>query len=185
MNFLKLFFSDIISIVMNLAMIAVAVVIYLRILNARKELEKNEKEIDRAAGNKTTRRELDKDANIQVVSGSTIGAKEMQDLHREFDQICVDCDTLSQLIPLFPTMGILGTVAGLMKQVSAEGLEQMTDSIGLALSTTCVAMLITLVLKFIMTVQIGKKVSEIEVKYMDDERQRRHLLDKAQLREEE
>lgn len=181
LNVFKMFFGDPVSVIINLFIIGITAYVVSKILRVQKELEQNEKEISRLYDGKNVKRDMDKNVNMTVITDTTIDAKKINDLRQKYDQTCVEYSTVSQLIPIFPSLGILGTVLGLMLQVQAEGIEEMTASIGLALSSTCLALLCTVVLKYWMAVSVSKKVSDIEVKYMDYERYRQDLVDKFKL----
>lgn len=185
MSLFKMFFGDWFSVAINLVIIGILMYVVRKIRKVQKELEQNEREISRLYDGKNIKRDMDKNVNMTVVTDTTIDAKKINDLRQKYDQTCVDYGTVSQLIPIFPSLGILGTVLGLMLQVQAQGIEEMTDSIGLALSSTCLALFFTVVLKFWMALSVSKKVSDIEVKYMDYERYRQDLVDKFKLVDEE
>lgn len=185
MSLLKMFFGDPFSVWFNVFIIVMMMCVVWKIRKVLKELEQNEREISRLYDGKNIKRDMDKNVNMTVVTDTTIDAKKINDLRQKYDQTCVDYGTVSQLIPIFPSLGILGTVLGLMLQVQAQGIEEMTSSIGLALSSTGLALLVTVGLKFWMAVSVSKKVSDIEVKYMDYERYRQDLVDKFKLVDEE
>ena len=71
---------------------------------------------------------------------------------------------LSQLIPLFPLLGILGTVMGLMGQLAAGDISTMFHSLSGALNTTFVGLVCAIVLKLIDTLLPGKVIYDTEVK---------------------
>ncbi|MBR6345178.1 MAG: MotA/TolQ/ExbB proton channel family protein, partial [Lachnospiraceae bacterium] len=76
--------------------------------------------------------------------------------------------------------GILGTVVGLMMQVSSEGLEQMTSSIGLALGTTFMGLSAALILKITDNI-VGTSADKIVTIITKYDRKYHHATTKAQL----
>ena len=95
-------------------------------------------------------------------------------LRREFDDLCARHTVASQLIPLFPLLGILGTVAGLMQQVNADQLAEISASLGTALTTTFWGLMASIILKAVETLLVQRKESNIEamlndydIKYQD------------------
>lgn len=85
-------------------------------------------------------------------------------LETEFNEICSRHEMLSQLIPLFPLLGILGTVMGLMGQLTAGDISTMFRSLGGALNTTFVGLVCAIALKLIDTLLPGKVIYDTEVK---------------------
>lgn len=185
MIILQMFFGDLVSILINAGIIVAMIVVVSRISGVKKKLDENENAVLKLYDRKRVRRDMDKDISMTVTTDTKIDPDKMNDLRQEYDRICVEYSIVSQLIPIFPSLGILGTVAGLMFQVAAEGIDQMTSSIGMALSSTFLALLFTIILKYMMAVSVSKKVNEIDVKYRDYERHRQDLVDKVKLVDEE
>jgi len=183
-GFISMFFSDPVSLWINGIIIVLAVIIVILICNIIRKLKENDLGLMSISNGKRMRREIEADATMRVISGTSIDPRDMNGLKKEFDQICVNFETVSQLIPIFPSLGILGTVAGLMLQIKAEGLQEMTDSIGLALSTTMLALLFTVFLKFVAAVSVSRRINELDVKYRDYDRERQDLVDQIKLKEE-
>ncbi len=85
----------------------------------------------------------------------------------EFNIKCSWHGVLVQCIPVFPLLGILGTVAGLMLQVQAEGIEAMMLSLTTALDTTFWGLIFAILLKVIEAVFPSRIIYEVEV-MLDD-----------------
>lgn len=67
---------------------------------------------------------------------------------KDFSNYCSTHDVLAQLIPLFPLVGLLGTVWGLMQSVQAGDISQMMASLDTALSSTFFGLIASIALKF-------------------------------------
>lgn len=71
-------------------------------------------------------------------------------------------ETISQLIPVFPLMGILGTVAGIMKQTTAMDSTAIVGSLNVALSSTFYGLIASIVLKLIITLLNGRIIYDVD-----------------------
>ena len=73
---------------------------------------------------------------------------------------------LSQLISLFPLLGILGTVWGLViSGGSGVDVTEMMNGLGMALWTTLIGLFCSIILKFVDATMVGKKVNLIDAKF--------------------
>lgn len=85
----------------------------------------------------------------------------------EFYKKCSWHGVLVQCIPVFPLLGILGTVAGLMLQMQANGMDAMMDSLDVALDTTYWGLIFAILLKVIEAVYPSRVIYDAEV-LLDD-----------------
>ena len=69
--------------------------------------------------------------------------------------------TWSQIIPLFPLLGILGTVSGLLEQVVAQDIDALYAALNTALSSTFYGLIFAIGLK-IVDVFVLKQINRIE-----------------------
>lgn len=83
-------------------------------------------------------------------------------LRDTFNECCSHYATVSHLIPLFPLLGILGTVAGLYRQVSTMDAAMIYDALDTALSTTLWGLLAAVILKFAEALFVMKRINEID-----------------------
>jgi len=88
---------------------------------------------------------------------------------KEFNLICRKYTTLTQLIPLFPLLGILGTVAGLYLQVSTQDAEAIYSALSLALTSTFLGLLAAIILKAMETFLLTGPVNELDSKFEENE----------------
>lgn len=72
-------------------------------------------------------------------------------------------DSVAQLISVFPLMGILGTVSGLMSQMAASDTESMFSSLNFALSTTFNGLFWAIGLKIFTSLFPSRMAGEAEV----------------------
>ena len=86
---------------------------------------------------------------------------------RDFNKDCALHNVYAQLIPIFPLMGILGTVAGLMLEANAVDLSEMMSSIDTALSSTLFGLIFAIVLKVVDAVFPSRIIEDVEVMLED------------------
>ncbi|MBR1524293.1 MAG: MotA/TolQ/ExbB proton channel family protein [Lachnospiraceae bacterium] len=105
---------------------------------------------------------VDEDDEDASVTPDTIRQYE-----REFNKDCALHSVLSQLIPIFPLMGILGTVAGLMLEVNAGDIEGMMASINTAMSSTFFGLVFAIFLKIVDAVFPSRVIEDVDVMLED------------------
>lgn len=84
-----------------------------------------------------------------------------------FNAKCSWHGVLVQCIPVFPLLGILGTVAGLMLKVQGNGIEAMMESLNTALDTTFWGLIFAILLKVMEAVFPSRIIYDVEV-MLDD-----------------
>ncbi|MBQ6462806.1 MAG: MotA/TolQ/ExbB proton channel family protein [Pseudobutyrivibrio sp.] len=184
MSFFKLFTGDPISIIVNVIIIALAIGVFLKLYRTLNKLKDNDSRSSVLFDGRSTSVQMNKDASMKIVTHSNVESDDINKLKKEYDEICIEYNTCQQLIPIFPSLGILGTVLGLMVQLSAQGVAEMTNAIALALSTTLVALIATILLKIYVANCVSKVLYKCEVRYRDYDRSRQDLVDKIKLNEE-
>lgn len=85
--------------------------------------------------------------------------EENRDLFNEQYAKYVSC---SQMVSIFPLLGILGTVAGLILGNRTGDIDTMVTGLGTALWTTLAGLIASIVLKFIDSAALGNRVNLIE-----------------------
>lgn len=84
----------------------------------------------------------------------------------KFNEACSYHDILAQMIPLFPLLGILGTVAGLMTMVdpsAKDSLQNLYMGVGSALSTTLYGLIAAIILKFTDALFTSRIINDVDV----------------------
>ena len=84
---------------------------------------------------------------------------------KDFNKIVAQYNVYSQLIAVFPLFGILGTVAGLLVQLSAhneEALNGLFDSLGIAMGSTFWGLIWTIGFKIFVAFASTKTIDETE-----------------------
>lgn len=87
----------------------------------------------------------------------------------------------SQIVPLFSSFGLLGTVAGLILSSKGEmQVSKLMSSLSLAMWTTLAGLVCTIILKIVDSVGPGKVINDIDVELsLIDEKMNKELYKKA------
>lgn len=81
-----------------------------------------------------------------------------------FNKIRLKYSIFEQFVPVFPLLGILGTVAGLIQQLN--DINAMKDALGTSMYTTFLGLLAAIILRVIDAIKVSKSVNEMEL-YFD------------------
>lgn len=140
-------------IIMGLAIITVGGFCYVeygigKIRNTREERHKK---------NRTT--EFTKGGIVKTPDAVTW--EETLDEKEEFNGILVKYSVFSQFIPIFPLLGILGTVAGLIQQMDA-GIDQMREALGTSMWTTFWGLIAAIFLKLVDAIIVSKSINKMD-----------------------
>lgn len=107
---------------------------------------------------KTTHEVVEDDQDLRATPD------DIRELETAFNRTCSWHEALSQLIPLFPLFGILGTVAGLILKLSPDsGSSVLYESMNLALKSTFFGLVFAIILKFYDAVGPSRTISETEI----------------------
>lgn len=107
--------------------------------------------------NKKTR-ELQEREVAENITPETIHTYE-----KEFNKVCSVYNVLAQFIPIFPLLGILGTVSGLMLQVASQDIASMSASLSLALGSTWVGLAFAIFLKALVALTSNRIIEDVEI----------------------
>ena len=94
----------------------------------------------------------------------------------EFNKKCSLHSVLIQIIPIFPLLGILGTVAGLMLELQSNDIAGMMASLDVALATTLWGLIFAIGLKFIEAIFPSRIIYDVEV-MLNNYDQKRNLAE--------
>ncbi len=157
--------------VLMIVVFAIAILVWLIVLMTRLSSHKslivaaldNRKNLV-ASINKNTLEVSESVDHEDTVTPDTIRAYE-----KRFNEICSSYEVCSQLITLFPLMGILGTVAGLMLQLDKSGADIALIKAGLdvALSTTFAGLVAAIILKAIAVLGPSRIIFDTDIMISD------------------
>ena len=104
----------------------------------------------------------------------------IRSLETDFYNTCSIHDVLVQIIPIFPLLGILGTVAGLMIQAgSSNDMSAIVGGLNTALDTTFFGIVFAIILKFVEAVFPSRIINSTEI-MLDDFNKKMYLVDMFQ-----
>ncbi len=154
----------------NLGILLAGIVLTLLIFVNASKLSSHKNRIDEAVSRRNKKwgvnpndgAVVDRDDEDAAITPDTIRQYE-----RDFNKDCAWHSVYAQLIPIFPLLGILGTVAGLMLEVSAADIEGMMASVYTALSSTFYGLIFAIFLKFIDAVFPSRVIEDVEVMLED------------------
>ncbi|MCR5788285.1 MAG: MotA/TolQ/ExbB proton channel family protein [Lachnospiraceae bacterium] len=109
--------------------------------------------------------EVEDDELPDTVTPDTIRFYET-DFNRDYSKYNV----YAQLIPIFPLLGILGTVWGLVRQLVSGDIELMLASLNIALWSTLFGLIWAILLKFLAVICNARLVSDVEILLSDYEK---------------
>ena len=177
-SFFSLLFGDAASLIFNIVILAALVVLWLQFSEINKKLEEHLKSVKKKFSTSHKEQTLNSDG-LTVVTSETAGftIRDINLSKKEYDEIAAKFESLVQLVPIFPSIGILGTVVGLMLQVSANGIDGMTGAIATALSSTFFALIATIILKAYVAVTTTKIMSAIDIEYRDNDRYHQEFVE--------
>lgn len=152
-------YGDKIIILSGIALLISLIINYVKLLSQKDRIkELLERRNRKYKKNKDTHELEEEDDEGSSVTPDTIRRHE-----NSFNEFCSWHSALAQLIPIFPLMGVFGTVAGLMQQVRASEIEAMLSSLDTALTTTFWGLLVAIVLKTFDVLLPSRIINDVEV----------------------
>lgn len=118
----------------------------------------------------TTKYKRNKTTHELVVESdddSLASPEKFLEYEREFNALCSTHNAMSQMIPIFPLLGILGTVAGLMLNARSGNIDEMLVSLNTALGTTFAGLLSAIVLKTFDAWGPSKMINDVNIIFDD------------------
>lgn len=109
----------------------------------------------------------DKKIEANVDEGAAITPDTIRKYETDFNKKCSWHGVFVQCIPIFPLLGILGTVAGLMLELQAGDIDAMMQSLDVALETTLWGLIFAILLKLVDAIFPARIVYDVEV-LLDD-----------------
>ncbi len=144
--------------IMGLVLLGLLVADYIRLYNHKCQiLEAVDRKNTNSYYNKKTGEIVDR-AEKEAVTPDTI-----REYEKKFNSECSRYASLAGVIPVFPLFGILGTVAGLISQMKATGLEAVTQSLDVALSSTFWGLVWTIIFRLLTSFLSQRTIEDTRV----------------------
>ncbi|MBQ6661390.1 MAG: MotA/TolQ/ExbB proton channel family protein [Lachnospiraceae bacterium] len=97
---------------------------------------------------------------------TTFDNVKLESARTEFDKMYSEYVCWSQMVPLFSSLGLLGTVLGLILSSSGDiQIDTLMSSLSLAMWTTLVGLICTIVLKVVDAVGPGRVINDIDAAF--------------------
>ena len=146
------------------------VVVFWRLVGVRKKLKDvyNKFESIRTIKKDDYQAYLEENGDPVIVSARNYVIYDRDQLENNratFNAAFAEYVALSQLITLFPMLGILGTVWGLVRSGNISDIDQLVTGLGMALSTTLVGLICAIFLKGIDSILLVTLVNNIETEF--------------------
>ena len=99
--------------------------------------------------------------------------EETLEYKEEYNKVQLIYSTFEQFVPIFPLLGILGTVAGLI--------QQMREALAVSMSTTFLGLIAAVILKFVDAIFVSKTINSMEMYFENFEQNYQMARDKHML----
>ncbi len=162
--------NQFISIISCVVIIVIGFMVFFKLADIRKKLTEVYRSFDRI---KTSRKDdyqeyLEENGNPVIVSARNyvIYDRDKLENNRElFNTVYAEYVAWTQLITLFPMLGILGTVMGLIFGGSLNNIDQLVSGLGMALWTTLLGLLFAIGLKAYDSISLGRLINNIDAAF--------------------
>ena len=154
----------------NLVIILFGIVLTAFICVNGSKLSSHRSRIDEALSRRNKKWGLDPEDGAVIAEDdmdASVTPDTIRQYEKDFNKSCAVHNVCSRLIPVFPLLGILGTVAGLMLEANAADLEGMMASLDVALSSTFIALIFAIFLKIVDAVFPSRVIEDVEVMLED------------------
>ena len=153
----------IISAIITPAIILLTAVMLVAVIFNYTKLKDHLHTISNALNGKEVKRKVDSRGKVTEMTREI--AADVDTIHayeNKYNDSRAAYETISQLIPVFPLMGILGTVAGIMGQTNAPNSSEIVGSLNVALGSTLWGLIASISLKLIITLLNGRVVNSVD-----------------------
>ena len=177
--------TKIIDVIINPVIWVGAIVVLVAMILISKKLKGLKAEISNAIyGSKGTAFINPKTLALKQRDTAVSKREDIYPLRKEFNETCSAYLTWAQAIPIFPLLGILGTVAGLILQVSTQDAGAIYAALNTALSSTLWGLIAAIVLKVIEAWLVLGNINAIETYFSDYDMKYKDAMDMRELDKE-
>lgn len=157
-NMIHMFISP-----LNLVIIIFGVFVLVEILNKQGKLSEIRQGLEALRNRRRDKISVDADNRVFRTSVSEpVSFDEIIALRKKYDEISPKYYTYVQLISIFPLLGLVGTVMSLIPGIDVNNMEGIASQLGLALTSTLLGLIVSIVLKLIVAFGTSRQVEAIE-----------------------
>ena len=162
--------NTVLNIIFNGIIVAFGVWVYFLLRRSKRTLEAILDDFS-TVKNETTRSEdrFEKEGDLhrREVHETIWRQDKLDALRTRFDTAYADYVSLSQQISLFPLLGILGTVAGLIAGSRGADIDQLVGGLGTAMLTTLLGLIFSIAYKWCDAHWLGRTVNLIDARFSE------------------
>lgn len=154
---------------MNILIIILGLIIFISIAINAAKLSQQKSRIQDVVNRKNTKVTINKKTMEmhEYEEPEDVGPDTIRNYETDFNKVCSWYYVLEQFIPLFPLFGILGTVSGLITQVTAQNIDEMFNSLNTALTSTWFGLIFAIGLKILVALSSTRIIKDVEI-MLDD-----------------
>lgn len=160
----------------NIIIIAFAILTLVQVCSKKNEFGKILSKIKNKQDNPEYRNKLNrKNLETESLKINTTGIDYMDKPRKEFNEVQAKYNSWTQMITIFPLLGLLGTVLGMMpglsEMASSGKIDILYSSLSVALTSTFFGLVASIVLKFVVSFAVDSLVDKIEAIFAEYDRQ--------------
>jgi len=160
----------IINIIINPIIIAGGIFVLIELIYSSSKLKNHAKTVaEKLFAMKSVGMRQSKALDLQQRALAVVRREDLYPLKKEYNELISAYATWVQMIPIFPLLGILGTVSGLIVQVQAADAAAIYESLHVALSSTLYGLIAAIILKIVEVALVQKHINMIESMFSDYE----------------
>lgn len=139
------------------------------IVRLSKELDAFRQSLENMLGIRRDEIRITKNLSMKQQNTAVNKREDTYEQRKQFHGLCKTYMMITQLIPLFPLLGILGTVAGLYLQVRTQDSQAIYAALSLALASTFYGLVAAIGLKIMETTMLSPKINELDAQFEENE----------------
>ena len=157
----------------DVIIVILAVNIWIHLVKVGKEMQDISKKVDKAYKDTTGKFKKNSKGNLERTSIEEIEREDYEPLRSDFNKQLIEYSAFVNLISILPLMGLLGTITGLIPgliYVKSGDFDHLYASLSTALTSTFVGLVGSIILKWYVSMKIGKIVNKIDIIFAEIDR---------------
>jgi len=169
MNGLFQFLAKIVDLTINYVILAAMMGLGAYIVILSRQIDVFRQSFDTMLGIRSDHIRITRSLSVKQQNTAVNKREDTYEQRKQFHILAKRYMTVTQLIPLFPLLGILGTVAGLYLQVQSQDAAAIYSALSLALTSTFLGLIAAIVLKLMETLMLSSKINELDSQFEENE----------------